>query len=187
MTKRQTASKKPQATKNKKVHILPCLASLHKAGLKVIPRQQVVSLTGYTKDSLRVTLCKLRKQGMVEWNDPKTVQLTKEGWESTDGSTDGERVALSNEDTQDRLKETYKISGIKAQIFDLLLDGAAHRISDIMVAVNCTNPDSFRVFCSALTSKGITERLQDPTSGDKMLQLTDMCFPLGRPNVSDSV
>lgn len=88
---------------------------------------------------------------------------------------------MTNHDAQERLKETYKITGTKAAIFECLLDGAARRVQDVMAEVKCNNPNSFRVFCTALTSKGIMERLKDTDSGDKMLKLTDICFPLGRP------
>ena len=176
-----TKSSKAKAKTTKKVSILPCLANLHKAGIKNVPRQQLESLTGYTKGSLRVTLGKLRKKGEVEWDDNQTARLTKAGWEFVGQDNDAGSVTVSNDETQARIKETYKLSGAKAEIFDLLLDGAAHRIVDIMKSVNCSNPDSFRVFCSALVSKNIAERIKDPTSGDKMLKLADICFPFGRP------
>lgn len=180
VTKKRCAMGKCKSSK--KIPILPCLANLHKAGIEEIPRHQVVSLTGYSKDSLRVMLCKLRTQGKVEWDSPKTVRLTKIGWETVGEVNDSSRVVMSNEDTQTRLKETYKLSGTKADIFDLLLDGAAHSVANLMAAVKCTNPDSFRVYCSSLTSKKVAERVKGPMSGEKMLQLTDLCFPFGRPN-----
>lgn len=53
--KKTTSPVKKATTTIKKVPILPCLAKLRKAGIQDIARQQVVSMTGYTKDSLRVT------------------------------------------------------------------------------------------------------------------------------------
>ena len=172
-------------TTTKKIPILPCLASLHRAGLKAIPRNQVLSLTGYTKESLRVTLSKLRVKGMVQWEDTTTVFLTQAGWDKVGPNTDSDAspaMALTNDDAQRRIKESFKITGTKSDIFDLLLDGNEHSTKDVMKAVkSAVKPDSFRVLCSSLVSKGIVERVKDDSSGEKLLRLADICFPFGRP------
>eukprot|EP00977_Amphora_coffeiformis_P011845 scaffold2904_cov173-Amphora_coffeaeformis.AAC.6 len=183
-TKHSSRSSRNGASAKRKSPILSCIANLHRTGLKVVPRAQVVALSGYTKDSLRVTLCKLRKQGYVDWDDAQTVRLTDAGWDKAaeEGNGHATAVLMTNEASQLKLKETYKLtSGVKGQLFDLLLDGKAHRVSDLMKKLHCTNTDSFRVFVSALTSKNLAERIPDTTSGDKMLRLTDICFPFGRP------
>ena len=181
-SKKTPAASSAARGNSKKVPILPCLANLHRAGVKVIPRPQVVTLSGYTKESLRVTLCKLRKQGLVDWDDAHTVRLTAAGWDKAAEEGNGHAAVaavMTNEETHRRLKDTYKLTGTKGQIFDLLLDGAPHVVSRLMTKVGCTNADSFRVFVCALTSKNLAERIA--VSGEKMIRLTDMCFPFGRP------
>ena len=169
----------------KKVPILVCLLMLHRAGMKSnVPRQQVASLTNYTKESLRVMLGKLRGKGYVDY-DRTTVTITATGLEAAkkeaknNGHDLDDGLDLTNESTQDRIKETYKLSGAKAKIYDLLLDGKAHPREDIMAAIACTNKDSFRVFIGSLSTNGLVEQFNQGKK--KMLKLSDLCFPFGRP------
>lgn len=169
----------------KKIPLLVCIAHLERmTGEQVVSLEQVALLGGYEKGSVRVMRGGLRKKGFLEWDNTKTVRLTEEGrkearkLQKEHGCDLGGEVGqnrLSNEAAQATIMETYKLTGNKGEMYKAMLDGQNHSYESLMDAIGCSNPDSFRVFLSSLTSKKIAERVKG-----KHARLTDMNFPLGR-------
>lgn len=172
------------ATTTKKAPVLSVLARLSKHGGNKSPTCQLVAtLSGYTNiKSLDNKLRDLKKKGLVEAGEvSKTIKLTSKGWAEVDVS-DLSCGSFTPEDCHGRCKETYKLTGKEAVVYDLLAaDGCPHPRDAVMKQVgNFSNPKSFANLLGRIRKTGI---LEDVTGdgGVKMIRLSDSCFPMGRP------
>lgn len=157
-------------------------------GMKVVERQILVGLTGYPKNSLATLLLTLRKKGHVEY-DSKTVRITEDGIREA-GGLDGVASAVpkTSDAMHERIKENF-VKGKKcANIYDVLSDGVARTKAQLAADVGVTNLASMGTYLSSMKAVGVVEYVDGGGEGGKkkgkLVQLSKMCFPLGRPGTT---
>ena len=74
------------------------------------------------------------------------------------------------------LKEKYGKGGMKGLLFDALLDGQAHGREDLMDLIGCSNKRTFANLVGALKKPKLV------VADKSTVQMSDLCFPFGRPD-----
>lgn len=163
--------------------ILGALKELLEIGITEPPRKQVALFAGYSNVASKGfanALSKLSKTNLyIEYPDSKTVRLTAAGTVAA-GSVSPPR---SNAEVQEKIMTLLKPKEI--DIFNLLIDGDAHDRKDIATSANYSNVASkgFANALSKLSTLEILEYPKDPNdSKKKLVRLTQLAFPFGRPN-----
>jgi uncharacterized protein YjhX (UPF0386 family) len=184
ISSKKTFAKKGKATcaKNStkgsaETRILAAIAQKATLGDKTPCRQEVCAMAGMASaDSFRVTCNKMKKKGLIEHPDGKTILITPTGLEKV--GPDLAELPQTNEAIQNQIKERVP-NGKAQQIFDYLLDGRARTKAEIARHLGYDNEksDSVRVFISKL-SKFIDR-------SDGMIRLKDQLFPFGRPECTE--
>ncbi|KAL7553354.1 hypothetical protein ACHAWF_016629 [Thalassiosira exigua] len=187
--KRRKSSKKaiPAVAGGKKVSvyemIIKSIAELTALGKPNPPRIQVAMFSGYSNPSSKGfanALSALKTDGMVAYPDNKSVALTRKGIESAEAKKI--TPPQSNIEVHDRMKALMKPK--QEQIFNCLADGKPYLRDEIAARVGHTNPSSkgWANSVSKMSSIGILCYPRDDSDPKKKwVQLTDMCFPFGRP------
>jgi Mn-dependent DtxR family transcriptional regulator len=152
------------------------------------PTKRVASIAQISNATFPSLICRMIKKGLIERVNSSssnnnaggggggggggtTIKITELGMEQVIPID----IPTSNEEAQQKIKE--KLKGNKPRrIFDYLCDGKPHKKSDIMVAIDCTNPSTFAPMMSRYLKKH--GYIEYPKKG--MVQLTDVCFPFGR-------
>lgn len=134
---------------------------------------QNFSGNGKTKEGFKKNLGVLSKQGYVEYRSAKTVALSEEG---IDHVGDVDPSSLSIEEHHESIKAMLPPSAGK--IFDALADGAVHNRLETAkkLGYDLNKLTGYDKNLSKMSTMGFLNK-------DKQsFQLTDKCFPLGRPN-----
>ena len=142
-----------------------------KYGNPNVDRSMIVSMAGIKATTFPVTISNMKKQGLIEY-DKTSIRLTTKGREEKATIVD----IPDNESIQQELKVKHKLgSGKQGKLFDMLLDGKSHDRAHVAESVGYTNKATFAVALSNMKKMGIIE--YDKST----IQLTDSCFPFGRP------
>ena len=158
------------------VAILETIGKLRAIGMEQPKRADVQSFSGNAKtpDGFKKNLGFLRKQlGLIEFPTPDTVALTDKGIQHV-GEVDPS--SLTNESIQEEMK---KLLAPKAcEIFDAIADGAVHDRKEVarQLGYDMTKLSGYDKNISRMKT---LEIVAYPTK--TTFQLTDRCFPLGRP------
>lgn len=165
---RSSAGGGPPADKR----LLSCTLSMEQAsGSPDASREKVGALAGVKSSTLAVVLSKLKKQGLIEYT-PTTIRLTPEGKTMADPGI----APMDNAAVQQDLKEKFALKGKAACMFDAMLDGKVYDRAALAAQVGITNKATLAVMVSNMKKKGAVD-----TPDSKTIQLSDLCFPLGRP------
>jgi hypothetical protein len=152
-----------------------------------VPKKLLVVMSGYShmkSKGFAKAITKLTTDGIVQRSPSETgsVQFTKRGVELISPECIVPSIH-SNSQVQERLLEIiYKKKGTPVdrvkKIWNCLLDGRAHSIPELLTAsgYNHTNSKGFANMLSNLKELELTTQ-----PGNKMLKLTDLAFPFGRP------
>lgn len=159
-------------------NILKTMKKLRKVGHQQPTRDMVMKMSGNSKtpEMFKKNLGIMRKKfGYVEFPDAKTVALTARGVDY--GGDDVDASSLSNESFQADIKEAF-LSAKERLIFDALLDGRVHDKWAIAKALgyDLNKISGYEKSLSKMSSLGYLKKTKT------QLQLTDDCYPLGRPN-----
>ena len=153
--------------------ILSCALRLEMtSGIQDAPRKQIAAMTGVKTNTFPVVLSGLKKKELIEYPDKDTIRLTAKGKAQADLA---DAPAADNESVQADLKKQFLGGGKAAQMFDILVDGRVHDRLAVASTVGITNKATLAVTLSNMKKNGIIE--YDRTT----VQLTDKCFPFGRP------
>jgi len=87
--------------------------------------------------------------------------------------------------TTEELHECFRslLTGPEKEVYDILRDGQAHDYETVRVTVGKETPN-FGNIVGGISGLSILERLM--VGGTKSIQLTDLIFPLGRPDAPDN-
>lgn len=164
--------------------ILIALKELFDLGITSPPRLQVALFSGYANvksKSFANALSKLSKtQGLIEYPDSKTVRLTQAGIVKAGSVT----PPTSNAQVHEKIKNLLK--GAETKVFNQLLDGRLHVREQVAADMGFSNvkSKSFANSLSKMSSLGFLEYVKEHGSKKNMVRLTDIAFPLGRPQES---
>jgi Mn-dependent DtxR family transcriptional regulator len=156
--------------------LIVAVARLHQARFERPCRKLVGSLAGVDSKSstMRNACAKLKKEGLADTSDPKTLQLTEKGLK-----TAGTNLKPLTTNTEFHSVLNDLIREKKAwDIFNILISGP-HTRAEIAKKINTEVSKS--TFRNALAPLNKLELLEDiEVEGKKALQLTEFCFPFGR-------
>jgi len=161
--------------------IVLSLAQLRQIGILNPSREQVASYAGIQVKSstMRNALTKLKREGLVDTSDPKTLMLTEKGINKV-----GTNVAqpTSNEEFHELIKK--KITGKKSlEIFEILASGPPRTNGELAVMIGTeVTKSTYRNAKTPLYKLNLLEEVE----GNR-LQLTDFCFPLGRHGTMEAL
>jgi len=156
------------------------LALENSSGSKDVPRDKVSKLSFVTKaQTFANTLVNLKKKGLIECPDAKTIRLTQKGREQADPN---DVPTVDNTDIQKVLKEKFCKGGKAALLFDALLDGRVHDRNELASAAGITAKQTMANSLCKMKKDGLLEMPDRST-----VRMSDMCFPTGRPVESEDV
>jgi hypothetical protein len=143
-------------------------------GKAPLEHSRLIVVTGLKPKTVMNNLAKLKQNG---WNmfDSKTLELTIEGVKRVGSLA---TMPKTKEELHARFKQNLKGKSIK--FFELLEDGCAQRCDHIAAKLgyDSAKQKSFVNLKGSLKGKGIIEYSSDKQS----IQLSNVCFPLGRLN-----
>ena len=182
--------------------ILASLADLHSVGITTPSRRLILLFSGYkhmeSKGFIRA-MQQLSQQGYMVVNaGQQTVRITESGVQAAaDRSDDDRRPTTTNADVHARIQALLLASSSSSNktqlLFSLLADGQALARDTVMTRMGYHHPESKGLVCAIreLKQLGILEDTTSSTRGggggkqqQKMLQLTQLAFPFGRPNTT---
>ena len=168
-------SKKAVKFSASQVKIMETLGKLHAAKIVQPTRDLLQTLSGNTKtvEGFKKNMGTLKKLGYINYPDGKTVELTSKGLEYVGDSMNGEE--LTNEMMHNNIKEILSKAG--GRILDAIKDGKVHNKNDVAKRLNY-DMNKLSGYNKDL-SKMSTLKFLDKTT--TTIQLTDICFPFGRP------
>lgn len=181
-----TKAKAPSKPRDSKVPveqlILIALREQLDLGITAPSRIQICASAGYKNLHSKgyvAAMKKLKTSGFIEYPDKDSVSLTQEG--ATHAPSTAPR-ATTNAEIQARLKNMLKDKAV--QVFDILSDGQAHNREEVCYAIGYQHLAS-KGFVAALKQMKALNILTSPEDNKKMIQLTDIAFPFGRPSSSN--
>jgi hypothetical protein len=122
------------------------------------------------------TICgRMKKKGLVEYPDAKTIQLTQEGLDKV--GPELSKLPKTNDEVQAKMRDSITRAKCR-DIFDLLRDGKDHSIEECakLIGFDVKSP-SFKTYLTCLNK--FTDKLSD-SNGNRMIRLSDSCYPFGR-------
>jgi hypothetical protein len=168
------------------------LAELRALGMQAPTRIHVARSAGYTNaksTGFTKQLCKLKKEGILDYQKGDRLALTEQGLQSmlkVDPPKD-------NDEAQARLRMILKLGPKSSKkgkpqegstksdlIFDILSDGMVHERQKLADATGYTNVKSTG-FTKVLGKMSGLKLIHYPPGGNPSVQLTDIAFPFGRP------
>lgn len=174
--KAKAPTKAPGPLKPALDNILQMMGKLHSIGHNQPKRDQVQSFSGNAKtpEGFKKNMGILKKEGWVLYPSKDTVELTEQGLEYVG---DVDPSSLSIDEFHENIKEMLPSKQAK-EIFDMITDGKIHSKKDIIMKLGL-DPNKLSGLeknLSKMSKLGFLEKNQTT------IQLTDKCFPLGRPN-----
>ena len=156
--------------------LIVAVARLHQARFERPCRKLAGSLAGVDSKSstMRNACAKLKKEGLADTSDPKTLQLTEKGLKAAGTNL---KPLTTNAEFHSFLKDLIKEK--KAwEIFNILISGP-HTRAEIAKKINTeVSKSTFRNALAPLNKLDLLEDIE--VEGNKALQLTEFCFPFGR-------
>mmetsp|Transcript_20466 Transcript_20466/g.44326 ORF Transcript_20466/g.44326 Transcript_20466/m.44326 type:complete len:187 (-) Transcript_20466:41-601(-) len=138
-----------------------------------VPRKRMAAVSGVKPNTFPVTISNMKKKGLIVY-DKEAIWLTQQGRSKAQVGTMTE-ASMDNGQTQQELKQKFKIGGKAAVLFDILKDGRDHDRQATIGQLDFASKASAAVMLSNLKKTGVIE--YDKTT----IKMTDMCFPFGRP------
>lgn len=142
------------------------------SGSPNVPRETMTMICGIRPTTLPVTLCNMKKKGLVQYSKD-TVRLTEKGRAL---ANEHAVFFMDNGAAQADIKTKFKIGGKAALLFDQLADGLVHDRHSIVDSLGFKSKNSAAVMLSNLKKNGVIE--YDKST----IKMTDACFPFGRPS-----
>lgn len=170
-----TPRKKLNATT--KAALLRVIAQLSPLHQGKPPRELVARRAGYgsaTTPAFKMALKRAAKRGHVDIvADKTTVELTESGREE---AGDASENLATNEETHDKIKSD--LSPKMNEVFELIKDGEPHLRSVIATTLGYMNEKeaAFKMLLNRIRKKGYLDFIDKQS-----IQLSDICFPTGRP------
>lgn len=138
---------------------------------------------------------KLKTQkGTVEYPEPGHVGLKEVGVALAEKLGVNANAHSTNEEVQQHLKESMLNRKSHLEVFDFLVkDGKPRTYAEVAAACSGKyDPNSLSFsynIMSKMRSSGLVEDVDKSSKikAERTVQLTDMCFPFGRPQEDDSV
>jgi DNA-binding transcriptional regulator YhcF (GntR family) len=146
-------------------------------------RKKVALLAGMVnKNTVAGAFSKLAQSGLIEYPDKETVRLTDAGKQKA--GSNHHPLATTNKDIQETLRSMLK-GGKPVEVFDLLTDGQSYDRDELAALVGIPNPKS-STLAGSLSNLRTLGLLDDVTAdgGAKLVRLSKMAFPFGRPGSS---
>ena len=183
VAKKNSSPKAKIATKNSLAitvkpaedRILKTMGQLYHIGIEQPKKDQVQSFSGNakTKAGYEKNLGNLRKKGLVEFPTKGLVALTDKGLEYVG---DVDPSSLSIEEFHNNVKVMF--SPKAGKIFDAIVDGKVHDKMEVAIRLgyDLNKLSGYEKDLGKMSTLGFLQRI------GKQIQLTDKCFPLGRPN-----
>jgi len=157
-------------------NILQTMGKLRAIGHNQPKRDQVQSFSGNTKtpEGFKKNMGILKKEGYLLFPSKDTVELTEQGLEYVG---DVDPSSLSIDEFHENIKEMLPSQQAK-QIFEMIKDGQVYNKKAIIeeLGLDPKKLSGFEKNLSKMSSLGFVEKTKTT------IQLTDTCFPLGRPN-----
>jgi hypothetical protein len=162
-------------------HILETVGQLVAIGMSQPSRDHVQKFSGYaTKQAgYDKNLGQLRKKGYLEFPDRKSLALTTKGTAQV-GEVDTSNV--TNEAYQDKMKELLPPKA--RSILDALADGQVHDREELaqQLHYDMDKLTGYHKNISQMKTFGFVDYV-----GSNTIQLSDGCFPMGRPGRPQSI
>ena len=162
--------------------LVVALATLHAMGEERPSKEMVGNQAGvsHKTSTMRNACAAMKKLELADTSDPKTLLLLPKGHDLA-RTLDDIQLPTSNDEFHERFKASLlkEKSGKKAiQIFDLLLENVKPMSKEeIGKGINAdVKTSTFRNAMAPLNKHGLMEKLDTGK-----YQLTDKCFPMGRP------
>ena len=176
IVKKGTVAKNGGGGPTSQTRILIAIAQQNRLGVEAPCRTKIASLADMKNGGSFSTISgRMKKKGLIDYPDSKTMVLTDLGKEEVEPHMPPEPKC--NKDCHDELKG--KISRAKVRdMFDLLADGSDHTLAELaeLAGYDETNK-SFGVYVGCLNPN--VEKFKGD-DGVKMIRLKDECFPFGR-------
>lgn len=120
---------------------------------------------------------RMKKKGLIEsGSGGGRIKLTKQGMDLAATVADPKDMVTTNEEVHEQIKQELK--GKARKIFVYIADGEEYEKTDVMDAVDCTNPNTFGPLLSRdLKKPGYIEYPSKTT-----IRLTAKCFPFEKKN-----
>ena len=162
--------------KPKEEEIVQALGKLHAAGITEPKRDMVQAMSGNgkTPESFKKNMGILKKhKGYIEYPSATTVSLTDAGREYVGEPEPG---SITNEVFHEEMIKVL-LSKKGKEIFDEISDGKIHDKKEVAkrMGYDMNKLSGFDKDLSKMSTLGFVEKTK-PT-----IQLTDKCFPMGRP------
>ena len=160
--------------------ILSSLKELLDLGIDAPPRLQVAVFSGYSNLQSKGFVKAMKElytgKGFIEYPDSKTVRLTLAGIANASSVAS---AASTNEQVQQRFKNMLKEKA--PEVFEILKDGRAHDREHVAASVgySCLQSKGFVKALKQMKGLNLIEYPKDAKK--KLVQLTDLAFPFGRP------
>lgn len=169
------ARKKLNATS--KTMLLGVIAQLSPFHGGKAPRELVARRAGYgnaKSNAFKMALKRASKRGHVDLSDKETVQLTELGLGEAGGAPD---CLGSNEETHDKIKSD--LSPKRKEVFELIKDGKVYLRSFIATSLGYQSEkeNAFKMLLKRIQDKGYLNFVDKES-----VQLSEICFPMGRPD-----
>ena len=172
--------------------IISVLAEQKSVGEESVPIKKLKTLCKYPGAELSFKnniVNKLKGQkGAIYYPKPGHVGLTETGFAMADELGVNAKAGATNEEVQEHLKETLLSRKSHIEVFDFLVqDGKPHTYAECAAACSGDyDPNSLSFNNNTMTKMrgcGILENVDtsSKTKAERTVQLTDMCFPFGRP------
>jgi len=158
---------------------------LYGIGLVEPPRVQVALFSGYSNvrsAGFAKAMGHLKKKLLVEYPSSTSYRLTPAGIEAAGcnhASAGNGNNAVTNAAAQNRIKALLKPKA--REIFDALSGGQTRERVAVAMLTGYTNERSAG-FAKALSTLSSLQIVEYP--GPKLVRLTDLAFPLGRPGTA---
>lgn len=151
-----------------------CLFLETRSGNPDVPRKQVLAASGVKSNTFPVTICGMKKKGLIDFYDSDSIRLSDAGRAKANLAN----VAADNTSAQNDLKERFKIGGKALVLFDILSDGCVHDRASVVESLGLKSKGSAAVMLCNLRKNGVIE--YDNTT----IKMSDLGFPFGRPESS---
>lgn len=174
---KKAASSSKKSVKPAQRAILEAMAKLKSAGFDSQDRGfvQTFSKNGKTLEGFKKNVGLLKKAGLLSYGSASTLELTQEGMDFV--GYDADAAPATNDEFHSLIKDVLPNKQAK-QIFDLLVDGGVHDKKEIAMQIpnlDMSKLSGFNKNLSKLSTMGYLDKTQTT------MQLTDKCFPKGRP------
>lgn len=163
--------------KPKEQEILVALGKLHAGGITPAKREMVQALAkqGKTPESYKKNLGILKKKGLLEYCEANAIALTKVGIDYIGGIVSDSESMTNNIYHEEIIQELISKKAYK--IFKHIVDGNKYNKLEVaeQLGYDLDKLSGYEKDLSKMSTLGFLEKTSTT------IQLTDKCYPLGRP------